>query len=61
MGLPLSLKAVGEVLKLSEQKMDEGKALIKYFSVPCKPTKANGERTRNLPKHDMEKWETFRS
>ncbi len=61
MGLPLSLKAVGEVLKLSEQKMDEGKALIKYFSVPCKPTKANGGRTRNLPEHNMEKWETFKA
>ena len=61
MGLPLSLKAVGEVLKLSEQKMDEGKALIKYFSVPCKPTKANGGRIRNLPEHDTVKWETFKA
>lgn len=61
MGLPLSLKAVGKVLKLSEQKMDEGKALIKYFSVPCKPTKANGERTRNLPIHDLEKWQIFKA
>lgn len=61
MGLPLSLKSVGEVLKLSEQKMDEGKALIKYFSVPCNPTKANGGRTRNLPKHDTGKWETFKA
>lgn len=60
MGLPLSLKAVGEVLKLSEQKMDEGKALIKYFSVLCKPTKVNGGRTRNLPGHDMEKWNIFK-
>ena len=60
MGLPLSLKGVGEVLKLTEQKMDEGKALIKYFSVPCKPTKANGGRTRNLPEHDPEKWQTFK-
>ena len=60
MGLPLSLKAVGKVLNLSEQKMDEGKALIKYFSVPCKPTKANGGRTRNLPEHDIEKWEIFK-
>ena len=60
MGLPLSLKAVGEVLALSQQKMDEGKALIRYFSVPCKPTKANGFRTRNLPKHDMEKWRFFK-
>lgn len=61
MGLPLSLKSVGEVLKLSEQKMDEGKALIKYFSVPCNPTKANGGRTRNLPKHDTGKWEIFKA
>ena len=61
MGLPLSLKAVGEVLKLSEQKMDEGKALIRYFSVPCKPTKANGNRMRNLPEDDIDKWETFKA
>lgn len=60
MGLPLSLKAVGEVLKLSEQKMDEGKALIKYFSVPCNPTKVNGGRTRNLPEHDIQKWNVFK-
>lgn len=61
MGLPLSLKAAGSVLKLTEQKMDEGKALIKYFSVPCKPTKTNGGRTRNLPEDDMEKWEIFKA
>lgn len=61
MGLPLSLKAVGEVLKLSQQKMDEGKALIRYFSVPCKPTKANGNRMRNLPEDDIDKWEVFKS
>lgn len=60
MGLPLSLKAVGEVLKLTDRKMDEGKALIKYFSVPCNPTKANGGRTRNFPKHDIQKWTTFK-
>lgn len=60
MGLPLSLKAVGEVLKLTERKMDEGKTLIKYFSVPCNPTKANGGRTRNLPEHDIQKWNTFK-
>jgi DNA polymerase len=60
MGLPLSLKAVGQVLKLEEQKLDEGKALIKYFSVPCAPTKSNGGRTRNLPADDSEKWETFK-
>jgi DNA polymerase len=61
MGLPLSLKGVGQVLKLEDQKMDEGKALIKYFSVPCAPTKANGGRTRNMPSHDPEKWETFKA
>jgi len=61
MGLPLSLKSVGEVLKLSEQKMDEGKALIRYFSVPCSPTKANGNRTRNLPEHDPDRWELFKT
>lgn len=59
-GLPLSLKAVGEVLKLTDRKMDEGKALIKYFSVPCNPTKANGGRTRNFPKHDIQKWNIFK-
>lgn len=61
MGLPLSLKSVGEVLKLSEQKMDAGKALIRFFSVPCAPTKSNGYRTRNLPEHDPAKWELFRT
>lgn len=60
MGLPLSLKGVGAVLKLDEQKMDEGKALIKYFSMLCTPTKANGERIRNLPHHAPDKWETFK-
>lgn len=60
MGLPLSLKAVGEVLKLTDRKMDEGKTLIKYFSVPCNPTKANGGRTRNFPKHDIQKWNIFK-
>ena len=61
MGLPLSLKSVGEALKLSEQKMDEGKDLIKYFCVSCKPTKANGGRTRNLPIHAPDKWKTFKA
>ena len=60
MGLPLSLKGVGGVLKLEEQKMDEGKALIKYFSVPCSPTMANGGRNRNLPADDPEKWDLFK-
>ena len=61
MGLPLSLAGVGAVLGLSEQKLKEGKDLIRYFCVPCKSTKANGGRTRNLPEHDMEKWETFKA
>ena len=60
LGLPLSLEKVGEVLKLNKQKMNEGKALIRYFSIPCKPTKTNGMRTRNLPHHDLEKWSTFK-
>ena len=59
MGLPLSLEGIGKVLKLENQKMAEGKALIRYFCVPCKPTKANGGRTRNLPEHDPVKWSTF--
>ena len=60
LGLPLSLEKVGEVLKLDKQKMNEGKALIRYFSIPCKPTKTNGMRTRNLPHHDLEKWSIFK-
>jgi len=61
MGLPLSLVGVGAVLGLEEQKMSEGKSLIKYFCTPCNPTKANGGRTRNLPKHASEKWELFKA
>lgn len=61
MGLPLSLEGVGAVLKLGSQKMKEGKDLIRYFCVPCKPTKTNGGRTRNLPFHVSEKWATFKS
>jgi DNA polymerase len=61
MGLPLSLEGVGAVLKLQDQKMKEGKDLIKYFCSPCKPTKVNGGRTRNLPCHAPEKWETFKA
>ena len=57
MGLPRSLESVGAVLGLEEQKLKEGKDLIRYFCVPCKPTKANGGRTRNLPAHDLDKWE----
>ncbi|WP_069648963.1 DNA polymerase [Caloranaerobacter ferrireducens] len=60
LGLPGSLEGVAKCLNLSQQKMKEGKALIRYFSVPCKPTKANGERTRNFPKHDIEKWQNFK-
>lgn len=59
LGLPLSLEGVGAVLGLEEQKMKEGKDLIRYFCVPCKPTKSNGGRTRNLPIHDENKWTTF--
>ena len=59
MGLPLSLAGVGAVLGLDKQKMTEGKDLIKYFCVPCAPTKANGGRTRNRPADAPEKWELF--
>lgn len=61
MGLPLSLAGIGAVLKLDNQKMEEGKDLIRYFCTPCKPTKANGGRTRNLPNHAPDKWEIFKS
>jgi DNA polymerase len=61
MGLPLSLEGVGAVLGLEEQKMKEGKDLIRYFCVPCKPTKANGGRTRNMPSDAPKKWETFKA
>lgn len=60
-GLPLSLEQVAKALKLEQQKMTEGKALIRYFSMPCKPSKANGMRTRNLPEHDAEKWDKFKA
>ena len=61
LALPRSLEDVGRVLGLDEQKMKEGKDLIKYFCVPCKPTKANGGRMRNLPCHAPEKWELFKT
>ena len=61
LGLPLSLEGVGAVLGLEKQKLSEGKDLIRYFCVPCKPTKANGGRTRNLYSHDAEKWERFKA
>ncbi len=60
MGLPLSLEGVGAVLGLEKQKLTEGKDLIKYFSVPCAPTKTNGGRTRNRPFHAPDKWEAFK-
>ena len=61
LALPRSLEDVGRVLGLDEQKMKEGKELIRYFCIPCKPTKANGGRTRNLPCHAPEKWELFKN
>lgn len=61
MGLPLSLAGAGAVLGLPEQKLKEGKELIRYFCVPCKPTKTNGGRERNLPHHDIAKWQMFLS
>lgn len=60
LGLPLSLAGAGAVLGLEEQKLTEGKDLIRYFCVPCKPTKANDGHTRNLPFHDREKWSRFK-
>lgn len=59
LGLPLSLEGVGTVLKLKDQKMREGADLIRYFCVPCKPTKVNGGRVRNFPHHAPDKWSTF--
>ena len=61
LALPRSLEDVGRVLGLDEQKMKEGKELIRYFCIPCKPTKANGGRMRNLPCHAPEKWELFKT
>jgi len=61
MGLPLSLEGVGAVLGLEKQKLTEGKDLIRYFCVPCAPTKSNGGRTRNLPSNDEEKWQRFKA
>lgn len=60
MGLPLSLQGCGAVLRLDRQKLTEGKELIRYFCVPCQPTKANGGRTRNLPSDAPEKWARFK-
>lgn len=61
LGLPLSLEGVAQVLGLTEQKMKEGKDLIRYFSIPCKATKTNGQRTRNYPHHAVDKWEIFKN
>ena len=61
LGLPLSLAGAGAVLGLDKQKMSEGKELIRYFCQPCVPSKTNGGRTRNLPSHDRQKWETFKA
>lgn len=61
LGLPLSLEGVGAVLNLDNQKMKEGREPIRYFCVPCKETKTNGGRTRNLPQHAMDKWNLFKS
>ena len=60
LGLPLSLKDVGTVLGLSRQKITAGKELVRYFCTPCKPTKANQNRTRNLPYHAPDKWQQFK-
>ena len=59
--LPLSLESAGAALGLEKQKLTEGKDLIRYFCVPCKPTKTNGGRTRNRPEHDPEKWKRFKA
>jgi len=59
LGLPLSLEGVGAVLGLDKQKLKEGKELIRYFCIPCKPTIKNEDRIRNYPTDDIEKWENF--
>lgn len=61
LALPRSLEEVGAVLGLEKQKMKEGRDLIRYFCMPCKPTKSNGGRKRNLPCHAPEKWELFKT
>ena len=60
LGLPFSLKEMGAALGIEKQKLEEGKSLIARFCVPCRPTKKNGGRTRNLPEHDPEGWATFK-
>lgn len=61
LALPLSLDGVGEVLNIKRKKLKEGTDLVRFFSMPCKPTKANGGRTRNLPSDEPEKWERFKA
>ena len=61
LGRSLSLEGVGSVLGPEKQKLIEGKCPIKYFCIPCAPTKVNGGRTRNLPQHEREKWEQFKA
>ena len=61
LSLPLSLEGVGEALNLDKKKMSEGKELIRFFCMPCKPTKSNGGRRRNLPSDEPEKWELFKT
>lgn len=61
MGLPLSLEGTGAVLGLEKQKLTEGKDLIRYFSMPCKPTASNDDRTRNFPNHAPDKWAAFKA
>ncbi len=60
LALPLSLEGVGQVLNIERKKLKEGEELVRFFSLPCKPTKANGYRTRNLPEHAPEKWQRFK-
>lgn len=60
LGLPLALENAGAVLGLEKQKLKEGKDLIRYFCIPCKPTTSNGKRIRNLPIHDLDKWSAFK-
>lgn len=60
LGLPLSLRDVGSVLGLPRQKITAGKELVRYFCTPCKPTKANQNRTRNFPYHVPDKWQQFK-
>lgn len=61
LGLPLSLEGAALVTGAEKQKLSEGKELVRYFCSPCRPTKANGGRTRNLPAHAPEKWERFKA